>query len=203
MSQEFEDELSAEERRALKALEREKSPPPFLEERVIETLKRAKLLRPSRSFWRMSAPQIGLAVAASLLFFMLGTLAGAKWLARPEQKTTAPLFMLVLRSAPEQSPPRSSDEVMQRVMEYGNWARQLRQQGVHVDGERLRSEARILRESEGRAVVSENRSDTNTNAIAGYFFIGAPDYEHAVKIAEGCPHLKYGGSIEVRQVDRF
>lgn len=203
MSQEFEDELSAEERRALGELVREKTPPPFLEERVVETLKRAKLLRASGSVPRVSAPRIGLAVAASLLFFMLGTLAGAKWLAKPEQKTSAPEFMLVLRSATQQSQPLSPDEVMQRVREYGNWAGQLRQQGVRVDGEKLRNEARILRASDERAAASENRSDKSMETIAGYFLIEARDYEHAVKIAEGCPHLKYGGSIEVRQIDRF
>lgn len=203
MSQEFEDEISAEERRSLDRLVREKMPPPALEERVVETLKRSKLIRPSQSIWGLRAPRIGLAIAASLLFFVLGTLAGAKWVSQPERKSNAPEFMLVLRSASEQSQALSSEEVKERVREYGNWAGQLRQQGMRVDGERLRREARILRRTDERALTTENRSDTSTETIAGYFLIEARDYEQAVKIAEGCPHLKYGGIIEVRQIDRF
>ena len=203
MSQEFEDELSVEERRALDHLVREQMPPPSLEERVVETLKRSKLIRPSKHLWGLSAPRVGLAVAAVLLFFVLGALIGAQWVSKPERKTIEPEFMLVLRSAPEQSQPRSSEDEMQRVREYSNWAGQLRQQGVRVDGEKLKREARILRGTDGRAVVSENSSDTSTQTIAGYFLIAARDYEQAVKIAEGCPHLKYGGTIEVRQIDRF
>jgi len=203
MSQEFEDELSAEERRALGGLVREKMPPPVLEERVVETLKRAQLLRPSGSVWRPRAARLGLAVAASLLLFMLGAWAGARWASRPEGKPVAPGFMLLLRSAPEQEQPRSSDAVARRVAEYGDWAGQLRRQGLYVDGEKLRREARVLRGTDARAGVSESPSDAGADAIAGYFLIGARDYEHAVRVAEGCPHLKYGGTIEVRQIDKF
>lgn len=203
MSEEFEDELSAEERRALGGLIREKMPPPLLEERVVETLRRAQLLRPSGSVRRPRATRLGLAVAASLLLFVLGALAGARWGATPERKTGAAEFMLVLRSAAGQSQPDAPDEVRQRVGEYSKWAGQLRQQGLYVDGEKLGREARVLRGTDARAPVSESPSDAGADAIAGYFLIGARDYEHAVRVAEGCPHLKYGGTIEVRQIDRF
>ncbi|HEX7177692.1 MAG TPA: hypothetical protein VF240_20705 [Pyrinomonadaceae bacterium] len=204
MSQEFEDELSAEERRALDALVREKTALPLLEERVVGALKRAELLRPAKSIRGLRAPRVGLAVAASLLFFVLGTLAGARWGAgAPERKTGVGEFMLVLRSAAGQSQPDAPDEVRRRVGEYGKWAGRLRQQGVRVDGEKLRREARILRAADGSAAVSEERSEASQDAIAGYFLIEAQNYEQAVKVAEGCPHLKYGGTIEIRQIDRF
>ena len=203
MSQEFEDELSAEERRAFDGLAREKTAPPLLEERVVGALKRAQLIRPAKNVRGLRAPRVGLAVAASLLLFVLGALAGARWGATPERKTGAAEFMLVLRSAAGQSPAPGPEEVRQRVGEYSQWAGRLRQQGVRVDGEKLRREARILRGADAGAVVSEERSEASQDAIAGYFLIEARSYEQAVKVAEGCPHLKYGGTIEVRQIDRF
>ena len=203
MSQEFEDGLSAEERRALDGLAREKMPPPLLEERVVGALKREGLLRPARNVRGLRAPRTGLAVAASLLLFVLGTLAGARWGATPETKTGAGEFMLVLRSAAGQSPAPAPEEVRQRVGEYSEWAGRLRRQGVRVGGERLRREARILRGADGGVAVSEESSEASQDAIAGYFLIEARSYEQAVKVAEGCPHLKYGGTIEVRQIDRF
>jgi hypothetical protein len=197
MSQDFEDELGAEERQALGRLVREKAPPPDLEERVVGALKSAGLLRTRRrSVWSSGAPRAALAVAASLLFFVLGALAGARWVSEPEQ-SGAPQFMLVLRSAPGRSEPLATDEVTRRVREYGDWAGRLRQQGVRVEGERLAREARFLR----GATASEN--NPGAEVIAGYFLIEARDYEQAVQLAEGCPHLKYGGTIEVRQIARF
>lgn len=201
MSQNFEDELNREERQALNSLPRERVPPAYLEERVVETLKQSILLRCSEPFWRGSAARIGMAVAASLLVFVLGTVAGVKWASR----TTAPnspQFMLVLRAGTQHSRPRSSEEVMRIVKEYGNWASQLRQQGVRVEGEKLKQEARVLREVEGRP-LSNNRLGADQDTIGGYFVIEARDYEQAVTLATGCPHLKYGGTIEVRQIDKF
>ena len=201
MSEDFEDELGAEERLALDRMAREAAPPPALEERVVEALKRAKLLRPRRSVWARAGTRAALAVAASLLLFVLGALAGARWASKPEQ-SGAPEFMLVLRSAPGRSEPRSAEETARRVREYGDWAGQLRRQGVRVDGEKLASEARFLRGPAGaRGPVPETLSAAET--IAGYFLIEARDYEQAVRLAEGCPHLKYGGTIEVRQIERF
>ena len=37
--------------------------------------------------------------------------------------------------------------------------------------------------------------------VGGYFLIEAADYDEAVEISKGCPHLKYGGRIELRQID--
>jgi hypothetical protein len=203
MDQEFEDELSMEEQQAFRALAREQMPPPLLEERVVAALKQAKLLRPTKNALWTSLSRKGLAVAASLLCFTLGMLAGARWMGKPAHQSNLPEFMLVLRAEPERSQPRSAVEVHQNAKEYGAWARGLRQQGVQIDGEKLKSEARILRVVEGRTVVVDNNPDTSPNAIVGYFLIEAQDYEHAVKAAEGCPHLKYGGTVEVRQIDRF
>ena len=38
--------------------------------------------------------------------------------------------------------------------------------------------------------------------IAGYFLLTARDYEQAVRVAHDCPLLKYGGTVEVRQIQR-
>ena len=203
MSQDFEDELSPQERQAFEALPREKVPSSLLEERVVQSLKQSGLLRPDRKHWRLSAPRIGMAVAASLLFFVLGGAAAMKWLSSPPQKTNAPEFMLVLRQTPEQSKHGSAEEELRIAKEYGNWARQLTEQGVLADGEKLKDEARILSVVDGRPVASASPVDQNRMGIAGYFLIKAQDYEQAIKVAESCPHLKYGGMIEVRQIDRF
>ena len=194
MNENFEEVLSAEEREAFDRLEREKEPPALLEAQVIRSLKEAQLLEPPITHWRKRAPRIVGLLAASLLIFLGGAVVGAKWwggrVARPGP--SSPKFMLVL-NASEPSRTRSLEEVKRIVEEYRGWASKLRDEGISVEGEKLKAESRV---------VGEDQSPQQKR-ISGYFLIGATDFDQAVQIASGCPHLKYGGTIEVRQIDRF
>ena len=40
-----------------------------------------------------------------------------------------------------------------------------------------------------------------SEVIGGFYTIEAKNYDDAVSIASGCPHVKYSGRIEVREVD--
>ena len=37
--------------------------------------------------------------------------------------------------------------------------------------------------------------------IGGLFTIKAADYDEAVEISKECPHLKYGGRVELREIE--
>ena len=39
-----------------------------------------------------------------------------------------------------------------------------------------------------------------SNPITGYTIVEAKDFDHAVKLSQGCPILKAGGSIEVSEL---
>jgi len=201
MNRDFE-ELQPHERKAFDELTKENAPPSFLEERIVAALKQSNLIRSPKPSWWPSYPKIAVAVAASLLLLVLGAWAGIKWVSAPRQATT-PEFMLVLRTRSGESQTKSPDEVLRTVKEYSNWAGDVRQSGLLVQGEKLKREARIIRAVDGRVAVSEDQASSADGVIAGYFLIQAQDFDGAVKIAKGCPHLKYGGTIEVRQIDRF
>lgn len=203
MSKELEDDLDTEERRALDLLVKETMPPPFLEERIVQALKTANLIRSPRSGRRFSYPQIGIAVAASLALFVLGAVVGTRWASGSSKRPDLPEFMLVLRGSAKESQARSSDEIRKSVAEYSAWAGEIRKTGMLLGGEKLKDEARLLSVSDGRASVSENPAPSADSVVEGYFLIQATDYQQAVTIAAGCPHLKYGGIVEVRQIDRF
>lgn len=201
MDTEHQDELSSRERQSLNGLPRENVPPPFLEERIVEALKESNLIRPLGTSWWPSFHKIPIAFAASLVLFILGGLTGVWWASAPAPKKGMPEFLLVLREAPGQSQAISADEELRLVKEYSAWARELRQEGLLIGGEKLKQEIRSLRAADGRISVSEEQTEPGGNAIAGYFLILAKDYEHAITISRTCPHLKYGGSVEVRQID--
>lgn len=198
MNEDLDEELTPQERRAFDNL-RKASPPPFLEERVVDALKDVNLIRSSAATWWPRLATAGIAVAAALLLMAVGAMMGAKWLSAPQPSPQAE-FMLVLRSAPRELSATSSDEVMKRVKEYSHWAGEMRKKGMMVGGEKLKDEARVLTVTDGRVSVIESLPD---NPIAGYFLIRAQDYRQATAIAQDCPHLRYGGTIEVRQIERF
>ena len=202
MNKEHEEDATPQEREAFRRLAKEKMPPPFLEERIVESLKGQSLIRTSKLGQWSSFPKIGAALAASLALLIIGIAIGVWWAAAPSNKASLPEFMLVLREAAQESQPATSEEAIRRVKEYTAWARRVERDGLLVGGEKLKDEARLLNVVDGRA-VSESQPHLTENAIGGYFLIQARDYEHAIAIAEGCPHLKYGGKIEVRQIERF
>src|SRR6266852_654237 len=196
---EFKDELSNEEREAFAALDRKKIPPHFLEERIVRALKESNLIR-SQVVWRTNVIKIGSAVAASVALLMIGLTLGVWWKSIPAANQKLPEFMLVLQAAPQEPPNRSSEDVVRSVREYSAWAAKMRQQGLLVAGEKLTSDGRLLTMIDGRPVVSEAPKDPK-GRIAGYFLIHARDYQQAESIAQDCPHLKTGGTIELRQID--
>jgi hypothetical protein len=196
---EFEKELGPREVEALHDLAREKTPPTFLEERVVTALRQSQLIRSPLLVWRRRLKMTGLAVAASAVLITVGAVFGAWWKSAPRAVQNLPEFMFVLRNSPRELPTQSAKDQMQRVREYSLWARDMN--GV-LDGEELADDAKLLNVIDGRTVVSEMEADAKKTAIAGYFLIMAHDYQQAITIAETCPHLKYGGTVEIRQIER-
>jgi hypothetical protein len=181
---ENDDELTSEEVKALRNLAEGEMPPRALEQATVARLKERGLLSPPRvrSLWLLAA-------AAGIALFGAGVLVGHR---RPEAPSSAagPRFVLFLYDAP--SEPELSDAQMQeRVSEYRNWAIRLREGGAEIRGEKLKTEGRRL----GSASPGEA-------PLGGYFIVSAKDWSAAMEIARSCPHVKHGGTIEVREIEK-
>jgi hypothetical protein len=192
---ESEDELTPQERKAFAAVPAAQAPPAFLEQQTISKLKYAGLIRSSS----LSRPAYALGLALACL--VIGVAVGLWWEAKRATRAHAPAeFMLMLRSSADGPSDRSPEE-LQRVKEYSAWAQKIRQAGLLVDGEKLTSETKVVELVNGKSVVSGDQIDPHEKPIGGYFLIRAGDYQQAIAIAQDCPHLKYGGTIEIRRID--
>jgi len=153
-------------------------------------------------------PIVALRIAAVLAAAFLGGLAGyALGVRRPAADVGAaapmvessPTYMLLLRDgtigpvAPERS------EVL--IAEYTRWARRLAASGRLVQAEKLEDEGRILAPGDegGRVARLEPASEER---VGGFFIVRAADVAEATRIALESPHLRHGGVIELRQVER-
>jgi hypothetical protein len=182
---ENENELTPEEAGALRSLAEGEAPPLALERATVARLRERGLLAPPR---RVRAAWL-LAAAAGVALFCAGLFLGQR---RPEAPASAsgPRFALFLYDAPSE-PGLSDAQMQERVSEYRNWAIELRKAGADIRGEKLKPEGRRL----GSAGPGEA-------PLGGYFIVSAKDWSAAMEIARSCPHLKHGGTIEVREIEK-
>src|SRR5262249_57664935 len=100
-------------------------------------------------------------------------------------------FVLFVYDAPSEAA-MSEAQMQERVSEYRNWAIGLRRSGASIRGEKLQPGRR---ERLGPAAPGEA-------PLGGYFVISAKDWDAAMEVARSCPHLKHGGAIEGRQIEK-
>ncbi len=113
-----------------------------------------------------------------------------------------PDFMLLLHQSLDRPPARSAEDAQAVTGEYLGWGERMGREGRLKGGQKLTNDAgRVMRAQSGRVSVTDGPYAESREVIGGYFTIAARDYDEACRLAETCPHLKYGGRIEVRQID--
>lgn len=175
----------------------EEAPPPELERRVVSALKAEGLLSERESHtqrWRIAAA----AAAICLMGFAGGLIfqkhfAPAPAAAAPAVSMSENTFVLFLMEDSQYRSARTASEQQQRVQLYRAWAIDLRIHGIPVSGAKLRPEMSFL--SMGSPLQQSEYE------IAGYFLVDAKNETEALRIARTCPHLQFGGKIELRRID--
>lgn len=189
------DELNAEEKAQFASLSRERLPSGSLEERIVSALKARGLTKMKTAFRMWTFPRLAGAFAVTVVLLMLGFGLG-RW-QRPSASPPSnhALFVLFLYDSP------TLPDDPSKVAEYGGWARAISMSKRMITGEKLKDSGRLLRKVQGQLEIRDIKETGEPNVLGGYFLIEAESYDEAIKIAAGCPHLKYGGLIELRQID--
>ena len=106
-------------------------------------------------------------------------------------------FILLLRGGDFS---RYSPEEMKTIVhEYYSWGEMLRSQGKNKGGDELKSGGRLITMKNGKPL--DGPFTETKEVVGGYFMIDEPNLEAAAETSKGCPHLKYGGTIELRETD--
>lgn len=93
----------------------------------------------------------------------------------------------------------SPTELQQVMTDFYAWVDRLGQAGIHRGAQPLMEEGKIVSGPKG-ASVTDGVFAESKEAIAGYFRIAVGSMDEAVRIAQECPILKYGATIEVRPI---
>ena len=112
-------------------------------------------------------------------------------------------FMLLLHDPTTAGEDLSPEEIQKIIADYVAWSRKIAAEGRLIDGAKLTDEGgRHIRNTDGGIRVTDGPYAEVKEALGGYFAIEAEDYDEAVEISKTCPHLKYGGWIELRKIDK-
>lgn len=103
-------------------------------------------------------------------------------------------FVLMLEEPASQWPPPAP----LRRPGYFEWLDSLAARGEYAGGERLSEDEGRYVMPDGTAIVAGERPGCAVN-FSGMFLVRARDYDDAVSIARGSPHLQFGGVL-VRRV---
>jgi hypothetical protein len=112
-------------------------------------------------------------------------------------------FMLLLYDDPAGWRNISPEEMQKAIAKYMAWGQRLRSKGILVGSDKLQDNGRVIRKSGSQIRVSDGPYAESKEVFGGYFAIDVRDYDAAVEECNDCPHLDYGGTIEVREVHVF
>jgi hypothetical protein len=107
-----------------------------------------------------------------------------------------PQYMLLLHSKDEAWAKLGAEDMQKTVEKYLAW----RHKSFVVDGAGLtREPGRVIRAKNGAASVTQGPYSESAEVMGGFYTIEAADYDEAVKLALGNPHVDLG-TIEIREV---
>jgi len=113
-----------------------------------------------------------------------------------------PQYILLLHESPSDFSNFSPEETQQIIGEYVAWRSKIQAEGKYVGSNKLKDEGgRHVSIRNGKARVVDGPYAEAKEVMGGYFLINGANYDEAVETSKGCPHLKYNGWIEVREID--
>jgi hypothetical protein len=113
-------------------------------------------------------------------------------------------YMLLLHENPAELAGLGPDEVRAVISEYVSWGENLAASGKLLGNQKLKDEGgRHLVANGKQILVTDGPFAEAKEVLGGYFLVEARSYDEAVEIAKTCPHLKYHGRIELREVDEL
>jgi hypothetical protein len=111
-------------------------------------------------------------------------------------------YLLLLRRGPNAAMPDAGPVLDRMVADYSDWRAGLAERGVLIASNLLDAGTGVELRGvpPGVTVISGLPRSASGEYVSGYYLVAAPDLASARELARTSPHLRYGGSIEVRPV---
>lgn len=108
-------------------------------------------------------------------------------------------FLFLFRRSETESSLQSPEQMQAITQKWMDWVGEIKAAGKLVDrGNRLLKGGNVLAPG---GLVTDGPFMELKEAVGGYIMVRSDDLAGATELAKGCPILKLGGKVEVRQVD--
>lgn len=108
-------------------------------------------------------------------------------------------FLFVFRNDYKAVPQRSPEEMQAELKKWIDWIGGIAAQNKLVDrGNRLTSGGKVVKANN---VITDGPYTEIKELIGGYTLVKADSFDEATAMAHGCPILKDGGNVEVREIN--
>lgn len=105
-------------------------------------------------------------------------------------------YMLILFENENAYDGFSPEDMQKEIEAHSKWIEELDDR--FVSGDPLEKTAKTVKGKE--KVLTDGPYIESKELVTGYYMINANNLQEAAEIAKGCPVLKYGGNVEVREV---
>lgn len=113
-----------------------------------------------------------------------------------------PQYMMILHEQPADFSNMSPEQIESVIREYIDWSKGIEEKGKYVGGQKLKDDGgRHLSGFGDSFRFTDGPYAEAKEVIGGFFTISAADYDEAVKLSADCPHLNYGGRVELREIE--
>jgi hypothetical protein len=107
-------------------------------------------------------------------------------------------FMFVYRESGSDKTEVSPEQMQQVMQQWMTWIKGAMEAGWMVEpGDALKGEGKVVR---GDMMITDGPFAESKELVGGFSMVEAADLDTATKLAEGCPSLSVGGSVEVREL---
>ena len=115
------------------------------------------------------------------------------------ENKTSPYLLIFRDVSPDVYKTISADERQKLMQQWNAWYDGLAAEGKVQHGHPLEPQGRIVSGTRGDRVVDGPFAEAK-EAIGGYFLLTVADIDEATEIAQRCPSLRYGMTVEVRPI---
>ncbi len=111
-------------------------------------------------------------------------------------------FLLILRGDITTDYSSLTPDDFARILgEYQAWGERMQKEGrLHGSHKLMDQGGKVIVPRGERVAIQDGPYVETKEVVGGYYLISADDYDHAVRLCQGHPNLRFG-SIEVREID--
>jgi hypothetical protein len=106
-------------------------------------------------------------------------------------------FMMIFRNDYTPNFKPSPEQMQESIKQWQDWIGGIAAQGKFIGTNRLGFQGKTLKSNN---VVTDGPYVEVKEIVGGYIIVKADNLDQALKMANGCPILNIGGSVEVRDV---